>query len=93
MIDVAVVGGGASGLCAAIAAASEGAQTLVLEAGERAGAKILATGNGRCNLTNRELSATDYNQPSFVEPVLRLWGPEAVLSWFEGQGLLTALER
>ena len=61
MIDVAVVGGGASGLCAAIAAASEGAQTLVLEAGERAGAKILATGNGRCNLTNRELSATDYN--------------------------------
>ena len=65
----------------------------MLEAGERAGAKILATGNGRCNLTNRELSAADYNQPSFVEPVLRLWGPEAVLSWFEGQGLLTALER
>ncbi|MGN0077292.1 MAG: aminoacetone oxidase family FAD-binding enzyme [Coriobacteriales bacterium] len=93
MLDVAVVGGGAAGLCAATAAASAGAQTLVLEAGERAGAKILATGNGRCNLTNTGLCAADYNQPSFVEPVLSLWGPEAVLAWFGEQGLLTAPER
>lgn len=93
MIDVAVVGGGAAGLCAAIAAAGAGASVTVFEAAERVGAKILATGNGRCNLTNAELSADDYNQPSFVEPALSLWGPEVVLAWFEEQGLLTALER
>ena len=75
MIDVAVVGGGAAGLCAAIAAAGAGASVTVFEAAERVGAKILATGNGRCNLTNAELSADDYNQPSFVEPALSLWGP------------------
>ena len=93
MIDVAVLGGGASGLCAAIAAAQAGADVAVLEAGERVGAKILATGNGRCNLTNMGLSPSDYNHPSFVEPVLRRWGPQPLLAWFAEQGLLTALER
>ncbi|MGN0073329.1 MAG: aminoacetone oxidase family FAD-binding enzyme [Coriobacteriales bacterium] len=93
MLDVAVLGGGASGLCAAIAAAAEGASVTVFEAAERVGAKILATGNGRCNLTNTGLSAADYNHPSFVEPVLRRWGPQELLAWFEAQGLLTLPER
>lgn len=93
MLDVAVLGGGAAGLCAAIAAAGAGAGTTVFEAADRVGAKILATGNGRCNLTNTELSASDYNHPSFVEPVLNRWGPQELLAWFGEQGLLTAQER
>ncbi|MGN0037537.1 MAG: aminoacetone oxidase family FAD-binding enzyme [Coriobacteriales bacterium] len=93
MLDVAVLGGGAAGLCAAIAAVGAGAGATVFEAADRVGAKILATGNGRCNLTNTELSASDYNHPSFVEPVLKRWGPQELLAWFGEQGLLTASER
>lgn len=93
MVDVAVVGGGASGLCAAIAAAEEGASVVLCEAGERVGAKILATGNGRCNLTNMGLTPQDYNRPLFVEPVLSAWTPAAVRSWFEERGLLSVEER
>ena len=48
-----IVGGGASGLMAAVAAAERGGEEIfVLEKKERIGKKILATGNGRCNLTN-----------------------------------------
>ena len=50
--DVAVVGGGASGLVAAITAAEAGARTCVLEQDLECGRKILATGNGRCNFAN-----------------------------------------
>ena len=53
MRDVIVVGGGASGLAAAIEAARGGCAVTLLEQKERTGKKILATGNGRCNLTNR----------------------------------------
>lgn len=49
---VVVVGGGASGLAAAIAAAENGAVVTILEHKDRVGKKILMTGNGRCNLTN-----------------------------------------
>ena len=51
--DVIIVGGGASGLCAAIGAARCGDQVIVLEKNTRPGKKLLATGNGRCNLINR----------------------------------------
>ena len=64
--DVAVVGGGASGLVAAIAAAEAGARTVVLERSLECGEKILATGNGRCNFANEELDADRFNDPAFV---------------------------
>ncbi len=51
-IDVAVVGGGAAGLLAAIAAAERGARVVVLEKNRRPGVKILISGGARCNLTN-----------------------------------------
>ena len=50
--QVIVVGGGASGLTAAIVAAQNGAIVTVLEQNENPGRKICVTGNGRCNLTN-----------------------------------------
>ena len=53
--DVIVIGGGAAGMMAAITAASNGADTMILEHKDRVGKKILSTGNGKCNYTN-ELS-------------------------------------
>jgi hypothetical protein len=52
---VIVVGGGAAGMVAALAAARRGAATTLLERLPRVGKKLLATGNGRCNLTNAHL--------------------------------------
>ena len=52
MWKVIVIGGGAAGLAAAIAAAECGDQVTILERMDRVGKKILATGNGRCNLMN-----------------------------------------
>ena len=52
MYDVITIGGGAAGLTAALSASMGGAQTLILEAAPRIGRKLLATGNGRCNMAN-----------------------------------------
>lgn len=51
-MNTLIIGGGAAGLCAAIAAARKGEKVTVLERMDRVGKKILATGNGRCNLLN-----------------------------------------
>ena len=59
--DVAVIGGGAAGCMAACAASESGARTLILEANDRVGRKICATGNGRCNLTNLHVDENCYH--------------------------------
>ena len=59
--DVAVIGGGASGCMAACAASFSGARTLILEANDRLGRKICATGNGRSNLTNLHVDEDCYH--------------------------------
>ena len=51
--NVVIIGGGASGLMAAIWASRLGAAVTVLEKNDKPGRKLLATGNGRCNFTNR----------------------------------------
>lgn len=59
---IAVLGGGASGLMAAIAASKHpGCEVHILERQNRVGRKLLATGNGRCNLTNTGLSVQAYH--------------------------------
>ena len=69
--DIIIIGGGMSGLVAAIVAARGGAKTLIIEYKERVGQKILATGNGRCNLGNVAAEPwLRYNDPEFVKPVL-----------------------
>ena len=55
--DVIIIGGGAAGLTAALSASGQGARVLALEAAPRVGRKILASGNGRCNLANRSEAA------------------------------------
>ena len=61
MGSVLVIGGGAAGLAAAIAAAECGDTVAVAEKMDRVGKKILATGNGRCNLTNTGAAAENYH--------------------------------
>ena len=61
-MDIAIIGGGASGLAAALAARESLANAVtVYERQNRVGRKLLATGNGRCNLTNRGASPENYH--------------------------------
>lgn len=91
---IVVAGGGASGLVAAIAAARLGAPVLVIERMQRVGKKILATGNGRCNLANRFLSLDRYHgsDRAFVGQVLDQFGLEQTLEFFRELGLETREE-
>ncbi len=63
--QIAIVGGGASGLAAAIEAARAGAKVCIFEKSTRLGKTILKTGNGRCNLSNLNISADEAENPSF----------------------------
>jgi predicted Rossmann fold flavoprotein len=92
--SVAIVGGGASGLMAAIAAARAGASVCVLERQDRVGRKVLATGNGRCNLSNVAVSELNYHggNPGFVTPALRRFGVQDALTFFHNLGILTTVE-
>lgn len=87
---VAIVGGGAAGLFAAVTAARAGAQVTVLEKADRVGRKLLATGNGRCNLTNLRATAADYHTdcPAAVKAVLEQLPPAQAVARFEQMGLL-----
>lgn len=76
--DIIIIGGGMSGLAAAVTAARKGAGTLLIECKERVGRKILATGNGKCNLGNvAEQPWLHYNDPDFVRPILSGFGDGA----------------
>ena len=68
--DVAVIGGGASGMAAAISAAEYGKKTIIIEKNGLLGRKLGATGNGRCNLMNRK-EPRYYGDSSFALSVLK----------------------
>jgi predicted Rossmann fold flavoprotein len=92
--SVAVVGGGAAGLMAAIAAARAGASVGLLERQDRVGRKVLATGNGRCNLSHATVTEANYHgrTPGFVLPALRRFGVQDTLAFFHDLGILTTVE-
>ena len=86
--DVAVIGGGASGIAAAIFAARGGADVYICERLPRVGKKILAAGNGRCNLSNAHLSPERYRGDiGFVSHALNLFGLSEMFDFFESVGL------
>ena len=87
-----ILGGGASGLAAAIEAARSGADVTVLEKLDRVGKKILATGNGRCNLLNLRASSADYNDPAFAQRVFAQYDVQSNLDFFRSMGLLTTAD-
>jgi len=86
---VLIIGGGAAGLAAAVAASRLGVSVTMLEAGDRVGRKILVSGNGRCNLTNLSAAPWAYNHGDFVEPVLGTHPCAGIRSFFGAMGLLT----
>lgn len=90
--DILIIGGGASGLAAAIEAKRQGADVTVVEKLERVGKKILATGNGRCNLLNIHASPADYNAPDFVRTVFERYGVQSNMDFFCSMGLLTVTD-
>ncbi|MBP3371198.1 MAG: aminoacetone oxidase family FAD-binding enzyme [Clostridia bacterium] len=93
-MDIAIIGAGASGMMAAIAAARRGANVMLFEKQARAGKKLLATGNGRCNLTNLNMSPRCYHGSGYshVKSALEAFGVEDTLSFFQSMGLLTISE-
>ncbi len=93
-MEIAVIGGGASGLAAAITAAKDGNNVTIYERQSRVGRKLLATGNGRCNLSNAGVSPERYHgaDPDFASYALTRFDVNAVLDFFHSLGLLTVTE-
>ena len=90
--DVIVVGGGASGLVAAICAGEKGAHVLLLESSPECGRPLLATGNGRCNFSNVGLAPKYYNDPAFVQAVFGDDPLADILSFFRQCNMRWCLE-
>ncbi len=91
---VIVVGGGASGILAAISARKQGAKVTILERNPRIGKKILATGNGRCNFTNINTDITYYNgnNPKFAYSALSNFNVNETISFFNKLGIAHKIE-
>ncbi len=87
--DVAIIGGGASGLAAAIAAGRAGASVCVLERDIACGLPILATGNGRCNLSNTQLDSRRYHDAAAAKSVLGRDGAARAATFFDSLGIMT----
>ncbi len=87
---VIIVGGGASGMMAAITAATEGARVTLIEQKDRVGKKILSTGNGRCNLTNRRMDEACFrgDDVAIVPEILGQFGLEDTERFFEDLGVM-----
>ncbi len=95
MNTIAIIGGGASGMAAALAARENpDDRVLLLERQSRVGRKLLATGNGRCNLSNMNAAPDGYHgaAPDFARPALARFGAEDTLAWFSSLGLVTRTE-
>ncbi len=92
---IAIIGGGASGMAAALAAAEDpGNRVVLLERQARLGRKLQATGNGRCNLSNLHAGQEGYHgdTPGFSRFALTQFPPERTLEWFGALGLYAVAE-
>ena len=89
-MKIGIIGGGASGMIAAISAARGGAEVTLLEGGDRIGRKILSTGNGKCNFTNKKMDNTCFrsNTTADISPFLHKFGVEDTLTFFASLQML-----
>lgn len=86
--DVIIIGGGAGGLFLA-SMLPPTLKVAIVESNDRVGKKLLATGNGKCNLTNLDMNIVHYNKPSFVEEFLDKFDAHDTIASFEKMGLIT----
>lgn len=90
--DVIVIGGGTSGLMAAISASEFGAKTLLLEKGNKLGNKLMISGGGRCNVTNRlpqeEIIRNIPGNGKFLYSAFSVFDNEDIIDYFENMGIL-----
>ena len=97
MRKIIVIGGGAAGMMAAVKAAENGSEVLLLEKMKRAGKKMLITGKGRCNLTNRaeipELIKNMTGNGSFLHSTIRSFDNDDVIGFFEAKNVPVKVER
>ena len=92
-MNVCVIGGGAAGMLAALTAAENGHRVLLLERQSRVGRKLLATGNGHCNLSNYHVSPAHYHGGAgFCDFALSQFDVSETLQYFASLGLLTVSE-
>ena len=89
MREVIVIGAGASGLVTAIVSARRGKKVLILEKNNKIGKKLLATGNGKCNITNQRptLERFHSNNPQFIKEVFEGYGYQTIKQFFKSIGL------
>jgi predicted Rossmann fold flavoprotein len=92
---IGIIGAGAAGMAAALAASENpNVQVLLFERQARVGRKLLATGNGRCNLSNMSADKGGYHgeNPGFSAVAIAAFSPKDTLAWFEELGLITVCE-
>ncbi|WP_010288360.1 NAD(P)/FAD-dependent oxidoreductase [Kurthia massiliensis] len=91
MYDVIVIGGGPSGLMAAIAAGTNNKKVLLLEKGKKLGQKLAISGGGRCNVTNRlpvdEIVKHIPGNGRFLYSPFTIYNNEDIIAFFEGLGV------
>lgn len=91
--DCIILGGGAAGLAACAVLAKSGLHVTLIEKSDRVGRKIMAAGNGRCNLSNADMNPAYYGEASsFVSAVYKTTPPEEVGALFASLGLMTSCE-
>ena len=90
--DVIVIGGGPSGLMAAISAAEQGSKTMVLEKGNKLGNKLAISGGGRCNVTNRlpkeKIIENIPGNGKFLYSAFSVFDNYDIINYFENMGVL-----
>jgi len=89
MREVIVIGAGASGLVTAIVSARQGKKVLILEKNNKVGKKLLATGNGKCNITNQRPTLERFysNNPQFIREVFEGYSYQTIKQFFKSIGL------
>jgi hypothetical protein len=92
-MKVGIIGAGPAGMAAAIEAARQGAEVLLVDANPVSGRKLAATGSGRCNLSNHHAAADRYHttHPAQLSNILKQFSNEELLSWFNSLGILTTM--
>ena len=86
-MNIIIIGAGPAGMVAAINAKNENNNVILIEKNDRVGKKLLATGNGRCNYTNLNLSEYNYSSPSFVKKTIDEFSNEDLINYFSLLGL------